>query len=81
MLSISRSLALSFYLSFVSDLCDTMKSADLIVLEGMGRAVHTNLYARFNVDSLKFAVLKNEWLAKSLGAEQFSVIFQYGKIS
>lgn len=56
-----------------------MKTADLIVLEGMGRAVHTNLHARFKVDSLKFAVLKNEWLAKSLGAEQFSVIFEFCK--
>lgn len=65
------------FLFSLLDLCDMMKTTDLVVLEGMGRAVHTNLYARFNVDSLKFAVLKNEWLAKSLGAEQFSVIFEY----
>ena len=54
-----------------------MTSADLVVLEGMGRAVHTNLYAKFTVDSVKLAVLKNEWLAKSLGGQQFSVIFNY----
>lgn len=54
-----------------------MENIDLIILEGMGRAVHTNLYAKFTVDCLKLAVLKNEWLAKSLGAEQFAVIFEY----
>ncbi|KAK4879297.1 hypothetical protein RN001_007443 [Aquatica leii] len=60
-----------------SDLCQQMQSADLLILEGMGRAVHTNLNAKFKVDCLKLAVLKNEWLAKNLGAQQFSVIFQY----
>lgn len=54
-----------------------MNEADLIILEGMGRAVHTNLFAKFNVDSIKMAVLKSEWLARSLGAKQFSVIFNY----
>ncbi|KAF5270484.1 hypothetical protein FQA39_LY08362 [Lamprigera yunnana] len=60
-----------------SDLCSQMQTADLIILEGMGRAVHTNLNAKFKVDCLKLAVLKNEWLAKNLGAQQFSVIFKY----
>ncbi|XP_063903030.1 4'-phosphopantetheine phosphatase isoform X3 [Zophobas morio] len=64
-------------LSPVLELCQVMTSADLVVLEGMGRAVHTNLYAKFTVDSVKLAVLKNEWLAKSLGGQQFSVIFNY----
>ncbi|XP_066159105.1 4'-phosphopantetheine phosphatase isoform X2 [Euwallacea fornicatus] len=60
-----------------SELCDLMVESDLIVLEGMGRSVHTNLNTEFAVDSIKIAVLKNEWLAKSLGANQFSVIFKY----
>lgn len=59
------------------ELCNLMSEADLVVLEGMGRAVHTNLNAKFEVDSIKMASLKNEWLAKSLGAKQFSVIFKY----
>lgn len=54
-----------------------MHNVDLVVLEGMGRAVHTNLYARFKVDCLKVAVIKNEWWAKRLGGEKFSVLFQY----
>ncbi|KAI9592048.1 fumble-domain-containing protein [Syncephalis fuscata] len=39
-------------------------TADLIIIEGMGRAIHTNLNARFNCDALKIAVFKNAWAAK-----------------
>jgi len=52
---------------------------DLVVLEGMGRAVHTNLHANFACDALKVAVLKNRWLAERLGGEMFSVMFKYEK--
>ncbi len=51
------------------------------MIEGMGRAVHTNLYARFCVDCLKIAVIKNSWLACRLGGDLFSVIFQYEEYS
>lgn len=53
------------------------RGVDLIILEGMGRALHTNLNARFAVDSLKLAVVKNAWLAQRLGGPLFSVIFIY----
>lgn len=36
-----------------SDLAAAAKGADLIILEGMGRALHTNLNARFKCDALK----------------------------
>ncbi|KAK7489322.1 hypothetical protein BaRGS_00019430 [Batillaria attramentaria] len=55
------------------------RKADLIVLEGMGRAVHTNLHAAFACDALKVAVLKNRWLANRLGGEMFSVMFKFEK--
>lgn len=51
------------------------------MIEGMGRAVHTNLYARFCVDCLKVAVIKNSWLACRLGGDLFSVIFRYEEYS
>ncbi|CAH4036258.1 4'-phosphopantetheine phosphatase [Pieris brassicae] len=54
-----------------------MRGVDLIVLEGMGRALHTNLNACLAVDSLKLAVVKNAWLAERLGGPLFSVIFKY----
>ena len=55
------------------------RGTDLLVLEGMGRAVHTNLYAGFDCECLKVAVLKNRWLANRLGGEMYAVIFKYEK--
>ena len=53
--------------------------ADLIVLEGMGRSVHTNCTAAFNCEALKVAVIKNQWLANRLGGDMFCVMFKYEK--
>lgn len=53
------------------------EQTDLIVIEGMGRAVHTNFDAKFSCESLKVAILKNKWLANRFGGEMFSVIFKY----
>ena len=68
-----------FPIFFLQTLVDAMLDygVDLIVLEGMGRAVHTNLYAKFSCECLKVAVLKNRWLAQRLGGEMFAVIFKY----
>ncbi len=67
------------YIDF--DLSEKMKDmgADLLVLEGMGRAVHTNFNAAFNCDTLKIAVLKNKWLANHLGGDMFSIMFKFEK--
>jgi hypothetical protein len=64
-------------------------SVDLIILEGMGRSIHTNYDASFKCDSLKAAVLKNEWLAKRMICEfksetdvekkKFPIIFKFEK--
>ncbi|XP_038708851.1 pantothenate kinase 2-like isoform X2 [Tripterygium wilfordii] len=49
-----------------SELAAAAKDADLIILEGMGRALHTNYNARFNCDALKLAMVKNQRLAEKL---------------
>ncbi|KAI4336147.1 hypothetical protein L6164_014712 [Bauhinia variegata] len=49
-----------------SELAAAAKDADLIILEGMGRALHTNLNARFQCDALKLAMVKNQRLAEKL---------------
>ncbi len=58
---------------------------DLIILEGMGRAIHTNYNAKFKCDSLKIAVLKNVWLAEKFGLvndkDKFPIIFKYERIN
>ncbi|CAL8383498.1 unnamed protein product [Boreogadus saida] len=53
------------------------RKADLVVIEGMGRAIHTNYFARLSCESLKMAVIKNPWLADRLGGKLFSVVFKY----
>jgi len=60
---------------------------DLIILEGMGRSIHTNYDAVFKCDSLKAAVLKNEWLANRFGfkseteveKKKFPIVFKFEK--
>ncbi|KYO31426.1 4'-phosphopantetheine phosphatase [Alligator mississippiensis] len=53
------------------------RKTDLVIIEGMGRAIHTNYYAALKCESLKLAVIKNSWLAERLGGKIFSVIFKY----
>ena len=55
----------------------TEQGADLIVIEGMGRAVHTNMEATFCCDVLKVAVIKNKWLANRFGGDMFAVMFRF----
>ncbi|XP_042496273.1 pantothenate kinase 2-like [Macadamia integrifolia] len=49
-----------------SELAAAAKDADLIILEGMGRALHTNFNAHFKCDALKLAMVKNQRLAEKL---------------
>uniref|UniRef100_A0A667ZRY8 4'-phosphopantetheine phosphatase n=1 Tax=Myripristis murdjan TaxID=586833 RepID=A0A667ZRY8_9TELE len=53
------------------------RQTDLVIIEGMGRAIHTNYYAMLTCESLKMAVIKNSWLADRLGGKLFSVVFKY----
>lgn len=48
------------------ELAEACQGADLVVIEGMGRALHTNLRAKFRCPSLLLAMVKNEHLAKRL---------------
>ncbi len=60
------------------------ENIDFIIIEGMGRAIHTNFKAKFKCDCLKVAVLKNQWLAEKFGFienddKKFPVIFKFEK--
>ncbi|XP_043676173.1 4'-phosphopantetheine phosphatase isoform X2 [Vespula pensylvanica] len=63
------------------DLCLAMvkHNVDLIVIVGMGRTLHTNLYANMKCECLKLAVIKNRWLALRLGGDMYAVICKYEK--
>jgi type II pantothenate kinase len=60
----------------LAEACSEHK-VDLIILEGMGRAVHTNFNAKFTRECLKLSVLKNDWLSQRLGGRTFDIVFKY----
>jgi hypothetical protein len=63
-----------------NELCEASRDVDLVIIEGMGRAIHTNYYAEFLVDSLKIAVFKNPQIAKELGAQLYEGLCSFHKV-
>lgn len=49
-----------------SAVADATVGADLVIIEGMGRAIHTNLRTKMVCDVLKLAMIKNQHLARRL---------------
>ena len=68
-------------LSDVSEeLNEASQDADLVILEGMGRAVESNYDATFSVDSIHLALLKDALVSKRIGGEVFDCICKYSPI-
>jgi type II pantothenate kinase len=53
------------------------EAVDLVVLEGMGRAVETNLYASFACDALKLAMIKDQGVADSLNTDLYALVCKF----
>ena len=51
--------------------------ADLVILEGMGRAIESNLDAKFTVDTLHLALLKDEAVAARVGGQLYDCVCKY----
>ncbi|MAE59801.1 MAG: hypothetical protein CMJ49_00435 [Planctomycetaceae bacterium] len=51
--------------------------ADLLVIEGMGRALESNYEARFTCDTLKLAMIKERDVADLLGGEMYDVVCRF----
>lgn len=51
--------------------------ADLVVLEGMGRGVESNLGAEFRCDALNLAMIKDFIIAKRLGGVLYDVVCRF----
>ena len=65
-------------LSEVSDeLNEAAADADLVILEGMGRAVESNLDASFSVDAIHLAILKDTAVAQRVGGEVYDCVCKY----
>ena len=59
-------------------LAEAAKGADLVVLEGMGRAIETNLRAKFVCDALKLGMVKHPEVATCLGGELYDCVCRFG---
>lgn len=69
-------------LSSVSqELAYLASDADLVILEGMGRGIETNLYARFKCDSIKIGMVKHPEVAEFLGGRLYDCVFKYNEVS
>ena len=65
-------------LSNVSDeLNEASADAELVIIEGMGRAVESNFNAAMTVDTLLLALIKDAAVAQKVGAEMFDCVCKY----
>jgi damage-control phosphatase, subfamily II, stand-alone protein len=65
----------------VSDeLNDAAKDADLIILEGMGRGIESNIDAEFTVDTLHLGLIKDPRVAAELNGEMYDCVCKYKPI-
>jgi len=51
--------------------------ADLVILEGMGRGVESNIDAQFTCDALNLAMLKDAKVAGRIGGKLYDVVCQF----
>ena len=57
--------------------CRAAADCDLLILEGMGRAIESNFDARFNVDTLKLALIKDAMVAEVLHVNLLDPVFRF----
>jgi damage-control phosphatase, subfamily II, stand-alone protein len=60
-----------------SALNDASHDADLVILEGMGRGVESNLDAAFVCDAVNLAMLKDPFIARRLGGRLYDVVCRF----
>lgn len=69
-------------LANVSDeLNNASAEADLVILEGMGRAVASNIDVTFACEGLNIAMIKDAWTANQWGGKQFDLVCRFQRPS
>jgi len=67
-------------LSAVSDELNAASTdADLVILEGMGRAIESNLDAALTCDVLKIGMIKMEFVAERLGGQMYDLVCRFDR--
>ena len=62
----------------ISQACNHQAAdADLLIFEGMGRALESNFNAAFKVDTVKLCMIKEEIIAKRHNGKVFDVVLRY----
>lgn len=56
------------------------RDADLLIIEGMGRALETNFHAEFTCDTLKLAMIKEDNVAEYLGGKLYDVVCRFDPV-
>lgn len=59
------------------EMASASAGVDLLVVEGMGRALESNYDARFTCDTLKIGMIKEGWVAQIFDAELYDVICRF----
>ncbi|HSV12918.1 MAG TPA: ARMT1-like domain-containing protein [Tepidisphaeraceae bacterium] len=59
------------------ELNEASADADLVILEGMGRGIESNLDARFSCAALNIAMIKDAMTAKQLGGKLYDVVCRF----
>lgn len=60
-----------------TELCELSLCVDLVVLEGMGRAVETNLHAKFTCDALNLGMVKHPEVATCLNGSLYDCVCRF----
>jgi damage-control phosphatase, subfamily II, stand-alone protein len=68
---------LSTSLQVSEEVATAAQDADLIILEGMGRSIETNLNAQFSVDALKLGMIKHREVAVELGGRLYDIVCKF----
>ena len=63
--------------SVTAEVAREAAGADLVVLEGMGRGIETNLWARFECESLKIGMVKHPEVAQALRGRMYDCVIHY----
>ena len=62
-----------------AELVDAARGADLVVLEGMGRGIETNLFARVACDALNLGMVKHPEVAQCLRGTLYDCVCRFAR--
>lgn len=65
------------WLQVSKELAAEADGADLVVLEGMGRGIETNLFAKFACEKLNVAMVKHPEVAHALGCRLYDCVINW----